>query len=89
MVSFTFTTQAEKIFKRLPKEAQQRILKKLKSYNEHQDILSVVRILYNFTPATHRLRIGNYRLILELRENTDKLVSFTVLDVGHRKDIYK
>lgn len=89
MVYFTFTKYSGKCFYKLPKSIQKRILDKLKSLKEHEDIFLVLKKLINFEPATHRLRVGNYRLILELKLQGEKKMEFLVLDVGHRKDIYK
>ena len=88
MVLFVFTKKAERVFYELPKKIQERVLAKLKELKEHQDIFGILKRLIDFKPATHRLRIGNYRLILELRSRREKEVLFWVLDVGHRKDIY-
>lgn len=89
MVTFIFTKQAEKACERIPKTVRARVIEKLKELKIHDDIFSILKRLESFKPATHRLRIGNYRIILELREQTDKDSIFRVLDVGHRKDIYR
>jgi mRNA interferase RelE/StbE len=34
----------------------------------------------------YRIRVGNYRIIYEINDNT---IIVTVVSVGHRKDIYK
>lgn len=88
MITFHFTNQAQKTFLRLPKIAQERIIEKLKELKTHDDILSVLKRLTNFEPATHRLRIGMYRLILELKSRSQTDFDFWILDVGNRKDIY-
>lgn len=89
MVTFVFTKYAEKSFKKLPKNIQERILGKLKDLKNHDDIFLVLKRLVDFEPATHRLRIGMYRLILELKTHEENFCEFWVLDIGHRKDIYK
>jgi mRNA interferase RelE/StbE len=33
----------------------------------------------------YRIRIGDYRIIYEIE---DKIITVTVIDVGHRKEIY-
>lgn len=68
---------------------QKRILVKLKALKEHEDIFSVLKKLHHLEPATHRLRIGNYRLVLELGERKGESVKFLVLDLGDRKDVYR
>lgn len=89
MVTFVFTKYAEKSFKKLPKNIQGRILGKLKELKNHSDIFSLLKRLVDFEPATHRLRIGQYRLILELGVHGENFCEFLILDAGHRKDIYK
>lgn len=89
MTIFVFTQYAKKKFLKLPKIAQHRILNRLRELKEHSDIFSVLRKLSYFEPATHRLRIGTYRLILQLILQNKTDIEFLILDVGHRKDIYK
>lgn len=74
---------------KLPKTVQQRILEKLRELKTHDDIFSVLKRLTDFEPATHRLRVGNYRLILGLQLQETEGCTFLVLDAGHRKDIYR
>lgn len=89
MITFIFTKQAERAFTKLPKSVQDRCLEKLHELKTHSDIFVVLKQLTAVAPATHRLRIGNYRLILELRNRTKQGFEFWILDVGHRKDIYR
>jgi mRNA-degrading endonuclease RelE of RelBE toxin-antitoxin system len=88
MHSFYFTQSGKRSFLKLSKSLQKRIIEKLKELKKHPDILSILKQLRGFEPATHRLRIGNYRLILELKKQMSSHCEFWVLDVGHRKDIY-
>lgn len=89
MVVFIFTKQAKKAFLKLPKAIQERIISKLKELKNHNDILSALKRLSDFEPATHRLRIGAYRIILELKEQKENQFEFWILDAAHRKDIYR
>lgn len=89
MVKFVFSNNAEKIFNKIPSKVQERIVKKIKELKTHPDILSCLKRLNHFEPATHRLRIGNYRLILELKTQENENFKFLVLDFGDRKSIYK
>lgn len=89
MVSFLFTKFAEKRFAKLSKRERFRLSEKLKTLKNHDDIFSVLKPLHNFEPATHRLRIGNYRLVMKLERQSGKDIFLLVLDVGHRKDIYR
>jgi mRNA-degrading endonuclease RelE of RelBE toxin-antitoxin system len=89
MVTFVFTKPAEKDFAKLSKDVRARMIAKLKEFKNHDDILFVLKRLIDFEPATHRLRIGNFRLILKLNSQEGKNFVFWILNIGHRKDIYK
>lgn len=89
MVTFVFSKFAEKRLKKLGRSEQDRIVTKLQELKQHPDVLSILKPLHNFEPATHRLRVGNYRLILQLIPTNSKQQGFVVLDVGHRRDIYR
>ncbi len=85
MHTFVFTKFAKKRFIKLDQVIQRRIILKLKELKKHRDIDAVLRQLHHVEPATHRLRIGDYRLIL-CKEGKRQ---FLILDVGHRSDVYR
>jgi len=85
MPQFIFTKYSKKKFEKLSPEVSQRILKKLKSCKTHPDFFSLLETLTNFGEASHRLRIGDYRIILKIKDH-DNLI---ILDLGHRKEVYK
>lgn len=89
MVIFVFSKFADKRLKKLGKSEEDRIISKLQELKQHPDVLSILKSLHNFEPATHRLRIGNYRFILQLINGGINRTEFFVLDVGHRRDIYR
>lgn len=76
--------------------------KALKKMDKHQAQLILAWISKNLEGTTHprlhgkgllenksgqwRYRIGNYRLLAEISDNT---VTILVLEIGHRRDIYK
>lgn len=86
MATFFLTRHAQQNLEKLQPSVRERIMKKLIQLRTHPDIFVVLKPLHDFAPATHRLRIGPYRLILELIKNAPP--EFWVIDVGHRKDIY-
>ena len=88
MVNFVFTEYARKQFYKLPKDIQERINSKLQIVKNHFDIFAILKTTQELPPATHRLRIGNYRLLLFLKSNYDKNVIFLVLKIAHRRDVY-
>ena len=81
MYSVEFSKQAENQFNKLPKEIQERVI----------NVLDRIKIRpYYFVKRlvgslNYRLRIGDYRAILEIKQN--KLL-ILVLELGHRKNIY-
>ncbi len=85
MISFIFTKFAQKKFLKLDIETQERIRTKMQELKHREQHGSFLKPLTNFAPATHRLRVGAYRLILQQDSETD----FIVLDIGHRSEIYK
>lgn len=89
MNTFIFTAYAKKQLLNLSQVEQERILAKLVLLKNHPDIFAVLRALVDFDPATHRLRIGSYRLILKLEQSQMNENLFLVLKVGHRKDVYQ
>ncbi|MBT3349005.1 hypothetical protein HN954_03195 [bacterium] len=85
MIVFEFLSSSEKSFQKIDKKNQDRIIKKLQSLKKHPNIFHILRPLFDFKPATHRLRIGNFRLILKQEAATN----FLILDIGDRREIYK
>ncbi|PZM85621.1 MAG: hypothetical protein DLD55_06440 [candidate division SR1 bacterium] len=80
-MQFIFTHAAEKQFFQLPLPVQAAIKKKLLLVK--QGGTGALRRLVHFEPFTHRLRIGEYRLLL--RQCPE---GFEVLKLGHRSTIY-
>ncbi len=85
MNQFIFTEYTAKVFDKHDFKIKNRVLKKLKLLKNHPNIFSICEVLVDFAPATHKLRIGNYRLILKFEKNG----IFCVLDFGHRNKIYQ
>ena len=83
--SFVFTRFAQKKFLRLENDVQKRVREKLGELKDHEVLGAALKPLINFDAATHRLRIGDYRLILQ--RTTDR--EYLVIDIGHRRDVYK
>jgi mRNA interferase RelE/StbE len=77
---------ARKQQRNLEKSVAQRILKKLAWLRLSPDPKELLKELGNNRAGTHRLRVQEYRVILEIDEETHTLL---ILEVGHRKDIYE
>lgn len=77
-----FTDKASKQLKKLGKNDQERIIKSL----ERIRIRPEAYITKLIDDPGYRLRVGDYRLILDIKK--EKLI-ILVLMAGHRKNIYK
>lgn len=77
-----FTDKALKQLKKLEKGDQERIIKSI----ERIRIRPESHITKLVGDPGYKLRVGNYRIILEIEK--EKLI-ILVLIVGHRKNIYK
>lgn len=80
---FVFTRTAEKALNKIDASNKEVILYRLKKIKEWKISWDFSK-LHNFWDATHRLRIGDYRLILKKEES-----GYIVLDIWHRQSIYK
>lgn len=66
-----FTKRADKDLRDLPPQVQARIVVKLRCLQE--DLSGDVKKLTNFTPE-YRLRIGDYRVLFEIEDNTGTII---------------
>ena len=82
MYDIEFSKIAEKQFYKLEKNIQLRIISILKriKIRPFNHVIKLVGSPY------FRLRVGNYRVILDIKE--DRLI-ILILEVGHRRSIYK
>lgn len=85
MSTFVFTNKAKDQFEKLEKPLREQILAKLALLKAVPRLETYLKPLKDFAPATHRLRIGSYRLILSRQKNS----LWLVLKVGHRREIYR
>ena len=77
-----FTDTSRKHFKKLEKEAKERIIKGL----ERIRIRPEIHVKKLIGDPGYRLRIEEYRVILDIIQ--EKLI-ILVIKIGHRKNIYK
>ena len=82
MYTLIYTDEFFKRIKKLNKDAQKRIISTLERIRirPYPHLKKLVGNPY------FRLRVGDYRVILDIKEN--KLIIY-VLEVGHRRNIYK
>jgi len=81
MMRIAFAPGAWRAWQKLPTNIQTRLEEKLTQYA--RDPLRYATKLTDSKIGQYRFRIGNYRIVLDLRE--DELM---ILAVAHRKDIY-
>ena len=77
-----FTKRAAKDVSSLEPEVKDRIAEALTKYLE--DPLSYAKKMVDPSLGTYRLRIGDYRVIFDIKGE-----EIVILRVGHRKDIYR
>ncbi len=80
---------AEKIEKRLdrlPKTDKKRIIEKIDSLVENPRPDDCKKLKGNQHPTLYRVRSGNYRVVYSVQ---DKVLLVLVIEVGHRKDVYR
>lgn len=88
-IQFVFSQEAKKDFGRLDSSIQKRVQDKLASLKSHPNIFEVLGGLRGLKTAKHRLRIGNYRLLLRLEKSTPNEEEFWVLRIRHRREAYR
>lgn len=82
MYSVTFSDEAKDSFSKLEKGAQERIISALERCRIRPEhfLKRLVGVPY------YRLRVGEYRIIVDIRHN--ELLLF-VIEIAHRKKAYK
>ena len=79
-----FTSCGEREFKKLPIQLQRRIVEKIELYVQSGNPLSFAKPLVNLPPATHRFRVGKYRICFYLQG-----FSIVIDGVDSREDAYR
>lgn len=81
-----FSRRAEKQIARIDAEARARILKKLAVIAQSDDPRTSAEPLTGGWTGYWRFRVGDYRAIAEIE---DERVTVFVIEVGHRREIYR
>ena len=68
----------------LPRELQKRIARKMRFYAETENPLRFAEKLTNYKDADFRFRIGEYRIMFDVVNN-----SIFILSIRHRKEAYR
>ena len=84
MYKLIFSPQAEKELKKLPADVQLQIIHKLRHFLSASNPLDFASHLKDTDLGNYRFRIGDYRVIFDVEEDT-----IVILTLGHRKEIYR
>lgn len=79
-----FRPGAERGFKRLSRDLQDRIISALLTLTDNPRPAGVIKMAGS--ESLYRVRIGDYRVIYAVE---DDLLIVLVVEVGHRKEIYR
>ena len=82
MFDLFFTEESKKFLKKLNKQDSKRIISSIErcKIRPHSHVKKLVSSPY------FRLRVGDYRVILDIQSGKLLII---VIEIGHRKDIYK
>ncbi|MDQ1344223.1 MAG: hypothetical protein QG650_943 [Patescibacteria group bacterium] len=84
VVTFRFTKTSEKAFSKFDPKIRESLVESLTALKDSTLLETNSKAVTNLLPATHRLRVGNYRFLYE--RNGDEVL---ILKVGHRKNVYQ
>lgn len=84
MYKIVFTVSAANQLKKLGKSIQRLIIEKIKKLDIRQQNNNIKKL--SGIPDLYRLRMGNYRVIYQVRH---KELIVLILKVGNRGDVYK
>lgn len=84
MWTWEFTKKSQEQFARLDNQVKKRIIAKLDFWTRSNKPLQFAQSLTNSELGEYRFRVGDYRVIVEVKEE-----NLVVLAVGHRKEIYR
>lgn len=84
MFDYQFTKTSLKLFKKLPRSIQIRIIEKLDYYCSQVDPIDFAESLSQSKLGQYRFRVGDYRVTFDVEGEM-----LVILGVNHRKDIYR
>lgn len=84
MFDYQFTRTSLKRFKKLHKDIQIRIIEKLDFFCAQDDPVDFAESLTRSDLGQYRFRIGDYRVSFDVENEI-----LVILDIDHRKDIYR
>lgn len=88
LYGFAYTERALSFVKTIPHKFRRQIVSKISDLaaDPHPHGHKVVQGMKNGEEIVYRIRSGDYRVLYVVRNNPSHIV---VLDIAHRKDIYR
>jgi mRNA interferase RelE/StbE len=88
MLGFAFSAQALASLKDIPVRFRKQIVAKAESLlkTPAPPGSKKLRAVMDGDDAVYRIRSGDYRILYVVRQNPEQIV---VIDIGHRKDVYR
>ena len=82
--SVSLNAHAARSFRKLPREIQKRISPAIDAVKDEPRPPGAEKI--TGIANTYRIRVGNYRVLYEIHDN---VLVILVIDLGHRREIYR
>lgn len=83
-----YSDKALKDLSSLDRQISKRIVRKIEKYGETINPLSYAKALVGSLEGMYRYRVGDYRVLFEV-DSSGKITILIILNVKHRKDIYR
>lgn len=84
MLPVSFSPLAKRSLNKLSPSVQRRVIEKLEFYARQENPLTFAEKLIDRKIGDYRFRIGDYRVIFDLKEK-----QILILLIGHRREIYR
>jgi mRNA interferase RelE/StbE len=88
MYVLEYTPNAIKDLRSLDKHTSSRIIQKVKKYSESANALVTAKALSGNMNGFYRWRVGDYRIVFSVDEKGIVTI-LTILNIDHRKDVYR
>lgn len=79
-----FSRRAEKQFKALPQQIQNRLQSRIDTLAENPRSVNATKL--EGEENQYRIRVGNYRIVYEIQ---DRVFLIILLRIGHRREVYR
>ena len=79
-----FSTEAKKDVEKLDSQIKKRLKKKFEEIALSINVKSSAKRLINFDDADYRIRVGDYRITFDLKDDV-----IAIVRIRHRKDVYR